>query len=107
MSAETAMPATSCSIRPVVSKAQDTPLGRSFTVTFSPGQQLPTHANPSRIVISVVRGSGTIALVNDSPRQLTQGEFAQLDANEPHAITAGDDGLELLVMPIENCCGMC
>lgn len=107
MSASTAIPSTSCSTRPVVSEVQDTPLGRSFTVTFMPGQRLPTHANPSRIVISVVRGTGTIALVNDAPRQLSHGEFVQLEPNEPHAVTAGDDGLELLVTAIENCCGLC
>jgi len=90
-----------------VSGKQDTPLGKTFTITFEPGQFLPTHANPSRVVISVVRGSGTIALIADPGRRLWAGDFVQLEPNEPHAVTAGEDGLELLVSLVENCCGGC
>lgn len=93
--------------RPVVSDKQDTPLGKAFRITFEAGQRLPTHANPSRIVISVVRGSGSITLTTDAERSLAQGDFVQLDPNEPHAVTAGDDGLEVLVTMVENCCRMC
>lgn len=106
MSVDTVAPVTPPN-RPTVSDVQDTALGRSFTITFEPGQSLPTHANPSRIVISVVRGSGAIALVNDPGRTIRQGDFVQLDPNEPHAVVAGGEGLELLVSLIENCCRMC
>ncbi len=107
MSVETTTPAAPRSERPVMSAVLDAPLVGSFTVTFAPGQHLPTHANPSRIVISAVRGSGTIALLSDPGRQLVEGDFVQLASNEPHSVTAGDEGLELLVTPIENCCRMC
>ncbi len=93
--------------RPTVHDKHDTPLGRAFRITFDAGQRLPTHANPSRIVISVARGSGIILLSADAERQLVQGDFVQLEPNEPHAVTAGNDGLELLVTMVENCCGMC
>ncbi len=93
--------------RPVVYDKHDTPLGKAFRITFEAGQRLPTHANPSRIVISVVRGSGNIVLTADAERQLVQGDFVQLEPNEPHAVAAGDEGLELLVTMVENCCGMC
>ena len=96
MSVDTAAPLTP-SKRPAGSDVQDTALGRSFTITFEPGQSLPTHANPSRIVISVVRGTGAIALVNDPGRTIREGDFVQLDPDEPHAVVAGSERLVLLV----------
>ncbi|MBA2292629.1 MAG: cupin domain-containing protein [Gemmatimonadales bacterium] len=92
---------------PKFSERRDTALGRSFAITFGPGQQLPTHTNPSRIVISVVRGSGNLALSTEQRRQLAAGDVVQLEPREPHGIAAGTDGLELEVTMVQNCCGAC
>ena len=98
---------TTASSRPTVSGKEDTPLGKSFTITFEADQRLPTHSNPARVVISVVRGSGSIALTADPARSIAEGDFVQLEPNEPHAVTAGSDGLQLVVTMVENCCRMC
>lgn len=93
--------------RPVVSEIATDEAGRSFTVRFEPGQELPAHRNASRIVLTAVRGEGTITVEGIGERELREGGFVQLDANVSHAVMAGGTGLELLVALMPNCCGTC
>lgn len=107
MTTDACMTAATPLDRPVVSALHDGPAGRSFTVQFQPGEELPTHRNASRVVITAVRGTGTITIGDHGTRVLREGTFVQLEPNAPHAVVAGGEGLELLVVLAPNCCGAC
>jgi quercetin dioxygenase-like cupin family protein len=93
--------------RPIVSEPQDGPAGRTFSIQFAPGQELPVHRNKSRVVITAARGEGTIIVAGDGARVLTAGDTIQLDPDVPHGVVAGDAGLELVVSLVSGCCGSC
>jgi quercetin dioxygenase-like cupin family protein len=93
--------------RPTISGTIEDSDGRHFTVTFAPGQVLPRHRNASRILITAVRGSGTISLSDGPPAALAEGARVQLDPDVPHALVAGEGGLEITVHLIAGCCGVC
>ena len=71
--------------RPVVSEVDDGPAGRSFTVRLEAGQELPTHRNPARVVITAVRGCGAITIGELETRELCEGAFVQLEPNASHS----------------------
>jgi quercetin dioxygenase-like cupin family protein len=93
--------------RPVVTDLEVEPHRRRFTVTLEPGQQLPPHRNPSRVVITVVEGYGEITVDGDGRRVLPLGAVVQFEPNVEHAVLAGDTGLELMVQLVANCCEHC
>lgn len=94
--------------RPVVSDVQKDATGASsFTVTFLPGQELPTHRNASRILINVLSGDGTITVSDDRRRFLTAGKVVQIDANAPHSLMAGESGMLIQVHLVADCCANC
>jgi quercetin dioxygenase-like cupin family protein len=93
--------------RPVISEVMDGPDGRHFTVTFSSWQKLPQHRNASRIVITATRGSGSFSTSDGTAAALNAGDVVQVDADVPHAVAAGEDGLEITVHLIASCCGVC
>jgi quercetin dioxygenase-like cupin family protein len=74
---------------------------------FEPGQELPTHRNVSRVVITAVRGAGSITVDDAGARILNAGDLVQVGPKAPHSVVAGPDGLELLVVLTPNCCGTC
>jgi quercetin dioxygenase-like cupin family protein len=100
-------PQTSPLKRPAVSGTVEDADGRHFTVTFAAGQALPRHRNASRILITALHGFGDISVADDPPVPLTEGDRVQLDPDVAHAITAGDEGLEITVHLIAGCCGVC
>lgn len=93
--------------RPVVSETVRTPTGSEFRIVFQPGQQLPPHQNAMRVVITAVAGSGVLTIGVDDDRRLQAGDAVRLEPNVLHAVTAGGDGLELLVVRTVSCCGVC
>lgn len=93
--------------RPVVSEIEHGAHGRHFTVRFEPGQRLPPHRNPARVVITAVAGSGDIAIAGDGMRVLPRGAVVQIDPDVEHSVVAGDRGLELRVELIASCCEHC
>jgi quercetin dioxygenase-like cupin family protein len=101
------VPTQPISHRPVVSDVEQGPNGRQFTVTFLPGQELPPHRNASKVVITAVDGSGEITVEGIGTRALPCGTFVQLEPNAEHAVVAGDQGLQLVVRLVANCCGQC
>ena len=104
MTESTAQRATSS---PVMSHVQVSDAGRTFNLTFHPGDVLPAHSSPSRLTISVMRGSGMIELDDTPVRVLEESDFVQMDPGVMHTITAGDSGLELVISTVENCCRIC
>lgn len=93
--------------RPTISDVIDGPDGRHFTISFGPGQKLPVHRNASRILITTVLGSGEFTLADGTVTVLSAGGIVQVDPDVPHAVVAGDDGLEITVHLIAGCCGVC
>jgi len=100
-------PEASLHNRPTISGTIEDVDGRHFTVTFAAGQVLPRHRNASRILITALRGFGTISLSDGPPAELVKGARVQLDPDVPHALVAGEEGLEITVHLIAGCCGVC
>jgi quercetin dioxygenase-like cupin family protein len=101
------VPQESIARRPVVSAVEEGPEGRQFTVTFQPGQRLPSHRNASRVVITAVEGNGEITVEGEGSLALPRGAFLQLEPNVEHSVVAGEAGLELVVRLVRNCCEHC
>lgn len=94
--------------RPVISElTNNSDGGKSFIITFAEGQELPTHRNVSRILIQVHRGTGTIVIDSDPAEPLASGDLVQIAPNAPHSLVAGDDGLEVEVHLVADCCSSC
>ncbi len=106
MSTESASPRQSTD-RPEVSGLRVDASGRRFVLTFRPGQSLPDHHNPSRLELRVLEGSGTLQLPQSKPLALAPDARVQLDAERPHSVTAGDDGLVLEVRTVAANCTCC
>lgn len=98
-------PSTAPDRRPVVSDlTSNDDGGKSFTVTFLPGQELPTHRNASRILIQVHEGHGSIVIDSDPASALKRGDLVQIVPNAPHSVQAGDEGLRIEVHLVADCC---
>ncbi len=93
--------------RPEVLDLETGPEGRSFRLRFQPHQALPPHHNSERVVIVTERGTGTLQVDGATPRRLEPGIVVQLEPKARHAVSAGDDGLELVVTITASCCRMC
>lgn len=94
--------------RPIVSDiVKDLDGGSSFTVTFLPGQHLPTHHNASRVLINVLQGSGAITLGDGLPTRLARGIVVQVAPNMPHSVDASEDGMLIEVHLVADCCSAC
>ena len=77
---------TTADKRPTISEVVKGPTGgSSFTVTFLPGQVLPSHRNRSRILINVIQGDGAITVDRDMPIRVVMGSVVQVAPNAPHA----------------------
>jgi quercetin dioxygenase-like cupin family protein len=100
-------PTTSPTARPAVSDVEEGPLGRGFTVTFEPGQVLPTHRNAVKVVITVLRGNGVIQLADDAPQQLREGDVVRIEPRVPHALEAPTEAMQVHVTLISACCDCC
>jgi quercetin dioxygenase-like cupin family protein len=94
--------------RPSISEVVKGPTGgSSFTVTFPPGQVLPTHRNRSRILINVIQGDGAITVDADLPIRLVTGSVVQVAPHAPHALVAGEEGMLVEVHLVADCCAAC
>lgn len=94
--------------RPIVSEVvKGSTGGSSFTVTFRPGQELPTHRNRSRIRINVLEGDGAITVDGDTPSRLVTGTVVQVAPSAPHALVAGEEGMLIEVHLVADCCESC
>lgn len=101
-------PSTAPDRRPVVSDVgPNADGGKSFTVTFKAGQELPTHRNASRILIQVHDGAGTVVVDEEPPVELNPGDLLQIAPNAPHSVRAGEAGLEIEVHLVSDCCSSC
>lgn len=101
-------PLAAPSHRPVISDLVKDDVGNSsFTITFTAGQELPTHRNASRILIQVLQGHGVVSVDGGPPEGVVVGDQVQVPPRAPHALTAGDDGLVVQVHLVPDCCSCC
>lgn len=107
MSSHRPVPVDPIADRPVVSDVHQAALGRQFSVTFKPGQRLPSHRNVSRVVVTAVEGYGEITVEGVGMRELSFGAVVQIEPNVEHSVLAGDAGLEIVVQLVANCCEHC
>ena len=73
----------------------DGPGCRLVAFTLTAGQVVPVHTSTSSVVISLFEGSGVFT-GGAGEKMLGAGESLCYDANEPHGMTAGANGLRFL-----------
>lgn len=76
-------------------------------LTLAPGAGRGEHRSPGPVVLEVLSGAGTLRTATWGDRGLLPGNTLQLPAGEPHALTAGPEGLVLRVRRIAPCCEQC
>ncbi len=83
--------------------------GSSFTISFTANQELPTHRNNSKVLISVLNGSGDIFVGDDAGVGVVAGKIVQIPANQPHSVTAGPNGMliEVHLINESDACSCC
>lgn len=64
---------------------------------LAPGQQVPVHSSASTVVVTVTHGSGTF-VGKDGESSLGNGESVVYEPNEPHGMTAGEQGLRFVAV---------
>ena len=81
--------------RPASALLHDCPDVRLVVFRIAPGQAVPTHTNPSTVVLSVISGHGFLA-GRDGERAVRAGDVAAYEPDEEHAMRAADAELVLL-----------
>lgn len=64
---------------------------------LAPGQDVPVHTSSATVVVTVVDGFGTF-IGNDVRSSLKAGESVVYEPNEPHGMTAGEQGLRFVAV---------
>lgn len=98
---------TSPMSRPTISDRTEGPDGKSFVLTFQPGQRLPDHRNASRLRIVGREGRGLLVVDGLGARMLAAGQAVQLEPNVVHALEAGAEEWVVEVHLIAGCCPGC
>lgn len=93
--------------RPTISELVRGPAGNTFTITFAPGQRLPSHRNSSRLLLTVSAGEGTLSVDDGAPVAIASGSCVQLEPDAPHALEAGAAGMTVEVLLAAACCPSC
>ena len=62
-----------------------------------PGQEIPPHTAPSRIVLHMVQGTGAF-LTGTGAQPAHAGEFVITEPNEPHGLKAAEKTVLLAVI---------
>ena len=64
---------------------------------LAPGGMLGRHDAPSRQVVLVLAGAGSVAGADGARREVRAGDLVVFEAGEAHDAEAGPEGLDLLV----------
>jgi len=75
----------------------DEPNSRIVFFALAPGQDVPVHTSHSTVVVTVTHGSGIFA-GKDGSAPLTTGETIAYEPDEPHGMTAGENGLRFVAV---------
>ena len=75
----------------------DEPNCRIVFFALGPRQDVPVHTSGATVVVTVVEGSGTFTGSN-AHASLKAGESVVYEPNEPHGMTAGEQGLRFVAV---------
>ncbi len=82
---------------PTISDLITGPGGKWFRIEFKPGEELTTHRSVHDLVVEVEQGGGELRAPSCGVRQVDVGDRVALLAHEPHEVSAGADGLTLVM----------
>ncbi len=74
-----------------------TPNGTVTLFAFDAGQGLSEHTAPFDVLVSIIDGEAEITISGQS-HKVKQGEMIRMPANEPHALSAKQKFMMILVM---------
>jgi quercetin dioxygenase-like cupin family protein len=83
--------------RPVSKLLYDSDAMRVVVFGLMPGQEIPPHTAPSRVLLHIVRGKG--AFITGSGERLARtGDFVVTEPEEPHGLKAAEKTVMLAVI---------
>src|SRR5512144_2228702 len=83
--------------RPVSKLLYDSDAMRVVVFGLLPGQEIPPHTAPSRVVLHMVQGKG-VFLTGSGERPAYAGGFVIIEPNEPHGLKANEKSVLLAVI---------
>ena len=83
--------------RPVSRLLYDSDAMRVVVFGLMPGQEIPPHTAPSRVVLHIVRGMG-VFLTGSGEQPAHAGTFVITEPNEPHGLKANEKTVLLAVI---------
>lgn len=83
--------------RPVSKLLYDSDAMRVVIFGLLPGQEIPPHTAPSRVVLHVVQGKGSF-LTGSGEQPAETGAFVVTEPDEPHGIKATEKTVLLAVI---------
>jgi quercetin dioxygenase-like cupin family protein len=83
--------------RPVSKLVYDSDAMRVVVFALLPGQEIPPHTAPSRVVLHVAQGAGAF-LTGAGEQQARAGGFIITEPDEPHGFKAADKTVLLAVI---------
>jgi len=83
--------------RPVSKLLYDSDAMRVVVFGLLPGQEIPPHTAPSRVVLHMVQGKG-VFLTGSGERPARAGGFVITEPNEPHGLKADEKTVLLAVI---------
>ena len=83
--------------RPVSKLLYDSEAMRVVVFGLLPGQEIPPHTAPSRVVLHVVQGKG-VFLTGSGEQPAHAGAFVITEPNEPHGLKAAEKTVLLAVI---------
>ncbi len=73
----------------------EAPGARLVVFRIAPGQSVPSHTNPSTVVLTVLEGRGFVAGAHGE-RPVSAGNVIAYEPDEPHAMRSDDTELVLI-----------
>ena len=83
--------------RPVSKLLYDSDAMRVVVFGLLPGQEIPPHTAPSRVVLHMVLGKG-VFLIGSGEQPAHAGAFVITEPNEPHGLKAAEKTVLLAVI---------
>ncbi len=83
--------------RPVSQLLAETPAMRVVAFYLRPGQVVPPHTSPCRVLMVVVKGRGTLGTGQGS-QPVGPGDWALCEPDEPHSFSASEEMVLLAVI---------
>ncbi|MCL5966768.1 MAG: cupin domain-containing protein [Deltaproteobacteria bacterium] len=83
--------------RPVSKLLYDSDAMRVVVFGLLPGQEIPPHTAPARVLLKIVQGRGAF-VTGGGESPATPGAFVVTEPNEPHGVKAAEKTVMLAVI---------